>query len=112
MISTHTSTNAANGIMTNHSISVFLEIVNETIRNAINLEDTAGDYYSSNPGSSDEDRVCFGVRLRQPASQPSKDASITAKWPNGTFNHPIFSLILSTLGISQSRCLFPTILMD
>ena len=66
MISTHTSTNAANGIMTNHSMSVFLEIVNQTIRNAVNLEDTAGDYYSSNAGGSQENRVCFGVRLCEP----------------------------------------------
>ena len=79
MISTHTSTNAANGIMTNHSMSVFLEIVNETIRNAVNLEDAAGDYYSSNAGSSDEDRVCFGVRLRQPTKQGCVDHSQKAE---------------------------------
>ena len=66
--------------MTNHSMSVFLEIVNETIRNAVNLEDTAGHYYSSNAGSSDEDRICSGVRLRQPTEQGCVDHSQKAKW--------------------------------
>ena len=60
-------------------MSVFLEIVNETIRNAVNLEETAGDYYSSNAGSSDEDRVNFGVRLRQPTKQGGVDHSQKAE---------------------------------
>ena len=48
MISTHASTNAANAIMTNHSMSAFLEIVKETICNAVQLEDAAADNYNSN----------------------------------------------------------------
>jgi hypothetical protein len=35
------------------------------------------------------------------ANQPSKDALTTAKSPNGTFSHPISSVILSTLAISR-----------
>ena len=55
--------------MTNHSMSAFLEIANTTIRNAVDLEDAAGDYYNSNGGSSHEDRVRFRVGLRKPAEQ-------------------------------------------
>ena len=50
MISTHASKNAANAIMTNHSMSVLLEIVKATIRDAVDLEDTAADHYNSNGG--------------------------------------------------------------
>ena len=59
-------TNAANGIMANHSMSVLLETVNRKLCNAYNLDDTAGDYYSSTAGGIHEDRVCFGVRLCKP----------------------------------------------
>ena len=52
--------------MTNHSMSAFLKIVNTTIRNAVNLEDYDCDYYSSNTGSSQENKVCLGVRLSEP----------------------------------------------
>jgi hypothetical protein len=47
-------------------MSVFLEIVNSTIHNAVNLDDTAGYYYSSTAGGSHEDRVRFRVGLRKP----------------------------------------------
>jgi hypothetical protein len=60
------STNAANAIMTNHFISVFLEIVQAMICNAVDLEDAAADHCSSNVGYSHQDRVCFRVGLRKP----------------------------------------------
>ena len=66
MISTNASTNATNGIITNHSMSVFLEIVNTTIHNAVDLEVTAGEYDSCTAGGSHEARVCVRVGLRKP----------------------------------------------
>jgi hypothetical protein len=55
--------------MTNHAMSAFLQSANTTIRNAVDLEDAAGDYYNNNGGSSHEDRVCFCVGLRKPTEQ-------------------------------------------
>ena len=57
----------------------FLEIVKETVCDAVHLEDAAADNYNSNGGSSHQDRVCFGVRLCQPAKQGCIDHGQEAK---------------------------------
>jgi hypothetical protein len=48
-------------------MSAFLKVVNTTIHNAVNLKDHAFDYYSSTAGGSQQNEVCFGVKLCEPA---------------------------------------------
>jgi hypothetical protein len=55
------STKAAHGMMTNHSMSVFLEIVNATIHDAVNLGKTAK--RTSGDGGGLPKRFSRGLRI-------------------------------------------------